>query len=435
VANSKIAVVSLGLATYVATAAAMILRNPPAFFRAEFWAEDGPEFFADSLSLGTAALWTPVYGYQFLLSRVIACMATWMPVVWTPYVYAWLCLVLNALSVTYFVRDGFSWLIPSKAIRVVTCLVLAIAPGTPEVVGNLCNLPASLTLLGLLMLLEKPFPPSAGKVAILAVLLLSAGQMFVLTPLTMLLYWRTLHRRYVVLVVVLLLIAAGNAVGNHYKAADAGYRNYDALPYIPSIVLAQACLRAFVGPFVGPHRTGQLMTAATAIFWPALAVMGVGTAWVVSRFRPFREPMIILVFSYVLVCGTFAVMLLSRDYAFELLARESGTFLWSHRYAYLPGSIAILFWLTVVGTPVDRWKRHSVPLAVYIVALLSTHGASQFFGVYPRPDLGWPRMAAEVQRVVNLKSQGLLGQATTIEGIQAHPVFFRYRTFSVTVRP
>jgi hypothetical protein len=148
---------AVGMWPCLLVAVIIFVRDPTPFLRAEFWAEDGPEFFATALTHGIQSLWTPVYGYHFLTSRMIAYTATWLPVVWSPYIYAWSCLAMSAVTTAYFTRDGFSWLIPSRWMRILTCTVLAVGPGTAAVFSSLCNLPSPLTLLGLLMLLEKPF--------------------------------------------------------------------------------------------------------------------------------------------------------------------------------------------------------------------------------------------------------------------------------------
>jgi hypothetical protein len=61
--------------------AIIVVRDPTPLLRAEFWAEDGAEFFAMALTHGIQSLWTPVYSYHFLASRMIAHTATWLPVV------------------------------------------------------------------------------------------------------------------------------------------------------------------------------------------------------------------------------------------------------------------------------------------------------------------------------------------------------------------
>ncbi len=153
--------------------AIIIVRNPVAVFRAEFWAEDATQFFFGSLSLGLKSLITPVVGYHCFISRVIAYIATFFPVLWTPFIYALTSLLINAGVASYFSRQSFSWIILSRPFRIFVCTILAMGPGTSEAFLNLANLSYVLTFFGLLLLIEKPWRLSVMKFAILGVLTLS----------------------------------------------------------------------------------------------------------------------------------------------------------------------------------------------------------------------------------------------------------------------
>jgi hypothetical protein len=424
---------AVGVWPALLVAVIVFVRDPTPLLRAEFWAEDGPEFFAAALTHGIQSLWTPVYGYHFLASRMIAYTATWLPVVWTPYIYAWSCLAMSAVTAAYFSRDGFSWLIPSRWMRILTCTVLAVGPGTSEVFSSLCNLPSPLTLLGLLMLLEKPFAVSGRKMVALIMLFLSAGQMFLLMPLIASLFWITRNHRYLVLLCVLVLLTVANVIGNHTQAAEAGYRNYGALEKVPAIFAAQFFLRSLVAPFLGSALTGYFMRAPAEIFWPGIAVSIWWGAWIISRFKSSLEKVALLGLAYFLVSGTFVVIALSRNYALHQILRESADVMWNHRYSYLPGSVAILFWFSVVSSPAIRWAARTVTAAVLI--LITFHNASRFRHDQDRPDLNWAKTADHIQSALDLQKAHLLDRPIRVEGIEVHPRDYRYRFFSVTVNP
>jgi hypothetical protein len=424
---------AIGIWPCLLVAVIIFVRDPTPLLRAEFWAEDGPEFFATALTHGIQSLWTPVYGYHFLASRIIAYTATWLPVVWSPYVYAWSCLATSAVTTAYFSRDGFSWLIPSRWMRILTCTVLAVGPGTTEVFSSLCNLPAPLTLLGILMLLEKPFAVSGRKTAALILLFLSAGQLFLMTPLIASLFWITRNRRYLVLLCVLVLVAVANSIGNHTQAAEAGYRNYGALEKVPAIFAVQFFLRSLVAPFLGPDLTGYFMRARAEVFWLGIAVSIGWGAWIISRFRSSLEKAALLGLGYFLVSGTFVVIALSRNYALHQIVRESADLMWNHRYSYLPGSVAILFWFSVVSSPAIRQSARTVTAAVLI--LISLHNVSQFPHYQSRPDLNWSKTADHIQSALDLKKAHLLDRPIRVERIEVHPRHYRYRFFSVTLSP
>src|SRR5437868_4626971 len=81
---------------YFLIAAIIAFRNPLPLTRAEFWAEDGSQFFGDALNLGVKGVITPFFGYHFFLCRVIAYLATFFPVVYAPLIYNGSSWLLNA---------------------------------------------------------------------------------------------------------------------------------------------------------------------------------------------------------------------------------------------------------------------------------------------------------------------------------------------------
>lgn len=385
------------------------------------------------MAAGVRSLGMPVYGYYFLISRGIAYAATWLPVVWAPYAYAWAAAAVNVMAAGYFSRPGFAWLVPDRRLRILACVVLAMGPGTSEVFANLCNLPSALTFLGLLLLLEKPFAPSATKTAALVLLFLSAGPMVLLVPLVGALLWFTRNRRYLVLLCCLIPVTVLNTMGNHVQSEAAGYRNYGALAHIPLIVTAHTLVRVVVAPFVGPFATEALMRAHAALFWTTLGMSVAVGIWAVSRFEASREKLTLLVSSYLLVCGTFAIIALSRSYALSQLLPQSVAFRWGHRYSYLPGAVAILLWFSIVsGTPVRRGAR---AVCAAVLLLITFHNVLLASFPLPRPDLHWPRTAATIQRALDLRRTGRLDAPVRIEGIEAHPHTYKYRLFAITISP
>ncbi len=157
--------------------AIIIVRNPVAVFRAEFWAEEATQIFFGSVSIGLKSLITPVVGYHCFISRVIAYIATFFGL-WTPFIYALTSLLINAGVASYFSRQSFSWIILSRPFRIFVCTILAMGPGTSEAFLNIANLYYVLTFFGLLLLIEKLWRLSVMKFAILAVLTYPRNHVF-----------------------------------------------------------------------------------------------------------------------------------------------------------------------------------------------------------------------------------------------------------------
>jgi hypothetical protein len=419
---------------YLLVAGLIALRNPAAVFRAEFWAEDGTEFFRTALGQGVSSLWIPVFGYQFFLSRAIAWAATLVPVVATPSIYAGACLVLNAVSVGYFSREGFAWLIPARSRRLFVCGLLAVAPGSGEVFLSLCNLTNSLALLALLMLIEKPHRLSWRKFAALMLIGISSGHTVILLPLILFLVFRTRDRRYVYLIMGIIPIQLANAIGNHHSGVETGFLDYSKLLVAPHVVMKNFVARLFFAPFLGVHETNILLRKAHALFWVAGAAALAGLLWAVRRTRSDREAAEFLGLSYVLTVGTFGIIVVSRAYVADLVQKN---ILWDIRYSFLPGVLADLIWMSLfLGWWRDRRARRSLAAVGLVgIVLVAGNNLSRWRHVPGRPDAHWPESARSIQVLLDQRARGELVVAGEVSGIRMHPVGTKFEWLTVTIPP
>lgn len=409
--------------------ALILARNPDPVFRAEFWAEDATEFFFGALSIGIGSLVTPVYGYHLFTSRVIAYTATFFPVLWAPYIYSVACLLITAFAAAYFSREGFSWIIPSRKFRLFVCVVLAIAPGTAEVYFNLSNLPSVLTVLGLLMLLEKPFRPSPMKFATLLILLPSAGQMLLLAPVVGSLWLLTRERRYLWLLGCMVPWVVLNGIGNHHASGQAGLLSYENAWAVPRVLLENTITRLFFAPIFGDELTGMIiMRRRASVFWLTSLVAVGGAAYAATKWRFLqREGAWLLILSFLCVICSFGLIAVSRNYATYQISRGSGNLFWGHRYSYLPGVVALIIWFRIAHDALAEWRgKMKFWPAAFAVILLAYHNVSQWNAYDHRPDLEWPKGAALIQSALDEKRQGKMDDGRlAIEFPWVHPVGWR----------
>lgn len=115
--------------------AALLLKSPDAFGNPQFWAEDGAVFFQQQQPAGGAAAWLQPYaGYLHVLPRLVAWLATFVPLAVVPAVYAYLSLAVNAVCVASLAQR----LLPSKLALAALAGVLLV-PTSGEVFGTLTN--------------------------------------------------------------------------------------------------------------------------------------------------------------------------------------------------------------------------------------------------------------------------------------------------------
>ena len=404
---------------FLIVAAVIAVRFPPTLWRAEFWAEDATEFFFDAVSLGAKSLVVPVYGYHFFVERVIAYVATFLPVYYTPYVYAWASLVIDAAALAYLVRDGFSWIAPRRGQRVLLAALLAVGPGTAEVLLNMANLPAALAFLGLLLLIERPFLIGPGKLILLVIIIASSGQMVLWIPVVAYLAWATKARTYWIVAISIAVFAVLNGIGNHEASSSAGILDYGALSVVPRILLENSFTRLLPGPFLGAL-TGLLMRSSAVVFWGA-AIVGLG-AFAALAYRASladRDGTAVLVLGYLGAIGMLGLTAISRAYSVPLLVRESGSLLYHLRYAFLPSAIATLIWASFLLRPrADPvWRRVRIIASVIIAINLAVCFSLRF----ARADLHWPARSGRVQWLLDLNRRNGQPVVIRIEDLPVHP--------------
>ncbi len=426
---------------FVLVAGLIAVRNPVALLRSEFWAEDALVFFPDALNAGWRSLYMPVYGYHFLLSRMIAWTATVLPVVAAPYVYAWASLAVSAAAIGYFSRETFTSVIPSYPSRVLACVLLVLAPGSGEVMMNLCNLMTPLTLLAFLLLLESPGHLGWRRFAVMLFLAASAGPVFLLTPVIAYLAARTGSVRHAALIGGMLPIFVANVVGNHVTGSQNGLLNYSYAVLVPMALAHNFVLRLAVLPIAGSGVTSSIMTSTTTVFWTVsigavLAIMAIWRSGLLST-RPARllddQIVVLLLLGFTSAVLTFGAIAVSRSYAIWQVLRQSGDPLWHMRYSFLPGTLAVLIWATLLYR---LWYhgRAARTVAFVLLAALSVHELSQWRNVPLRRDVGWPYAAEAIQDAVDARRRGVLEHPVAAV-VPVHPAYWNNGHVTVEIVP
>ena len=110
-----------------------LLRRPTALTTPGLYAEDGVVFLLQSLSSGAGAILDPYNGHILLLPRLMAGLATLLPLSWTPLVFT-LCSALVAVGAcSLLLSKRFDGLIPHYAQRVLLFGLLLLIPRLTEV--------------------------------------------------------------------------------------------------------------------------------------------------------------------------------------------------------------------------------------------------------------------------------------------------------------
>lgn len=110
----------------------LVLRRPSALTDPGLYAEDGVIFLLESLRDGVGAILQPYNGYVHLLPRLVAAVATILPLGWTPVVYSLATALASVGAAALVLSRRFDRLAPYTA-RVVVFGLLVLLPRLTEV--------------------------------------------------------------------------------------------------------------------------------------------------------------------------------------------------------------------------------------------------------------------------------------------------------------
>ncbi len=245
---------------------------------AEFWAEDGGQWYPQAYEFGWRCLLWPWSGYLQTFSRVVALASQPFPLVWAPTLFALTALAVQVAPPVFLVSDRMNGPWPSRVGRVPFALVFLTLQNSGEVYVNLTNAQWYLALLAFLVTVSDLPRSLMGRVFDGAVLILSglSGPFCLFTlPVAV---WAALRpggqgRGKRLLLVLGTVLVQGAFIA---FTAGAGRLPQDLGATIPLLARIIA-LQVAVGALMGEHTIGWLTTWAP---WYGRSVpFGITAAW------------------------------------------------------------------------------------------------------------------------------------------------------------
>ncbi len=425
----------INLLPFLLVAIIIFLRDPIPLLRAEFWAEDGTEFFLTSLTHGIRSLYTPVMGYHLFISRLIAYIATFFPILWIPYIYSAFALIINSITIGYFTRNGFSWIVESKMHRIFIVMILAVGPGTKDVFLNISNIMHNIGFLTILILVEEPHDFTWKKFFIIVIFLFSAGQLFVFFPLVLLFWYFTKDRRYFAMAVFFIFVAAINLLGNVADKASAGLMDFDNIIMVPRVLIENFIIRLIFVPLGGSYITTKIIKSPDLIFWSITLISFSLLVILFIKKRVYKQKeFLIFLVTYTCIIGIFGVVAIVRNYASHRLVHESGTIHWGIRYSFLSGMVTIIGWTAIFFRYINNKSIKNI-LAISMILLIAFHNLYKWNSINKRNDLSWPESAQKIQSALDMQKNGNMTKSITIKGIQVHPKGWLPEGMLITIKP
>lgn len=411
----------LGLAALIFVLSAA--RMPATFLYPSFWAEDGHVFFRDSIQLGPLALVRPVLGMYLTLPRVIAWLASFLPVSWAPAAYAVAAGVLSSLSLAVFSRDGFRWLIRSDGFRAALCVAFSLVPGMVECFFPLVTLTYVLFVAVLFLLLERDdsgvWSMSGRRAVLISLLWFSVAQGLVLAPLLFHLAIHTRNRRYLVC-----LASLAASVWLNLPAGSAALpATIPSWPSLLQVYTDNLFVRIVYLPLLGIPRLGAVLALPELAFLALSAVALALVLYVLARFATIDSSgRRLLVLATASAMTVFPLTALTRPYGMDVLLRPN-LIMGGMRYDVLPSILALLLASLLLVRP--TWPRAGQVGAALLLALVANNVLAQSF-LQPaqpfRPFVWeWPRQAERIESALAKRRAGRLHRKVVVKQIHSRP--------------
>lgn len=115
----------------------MVLRKPDTLLNPQFWAEDGLVYFSQALATGPASVFMPYNACLWILPRLIALAVTLLPVLWAPFAFNLIALIMDAACCALFSLPAYRHLVRSDWLRIGCCALFAVASSAGnEMIGT-----------------------------------------------------------------------------------------------------------------------------------------------------------------------------------------------------------------------------------------------------------------------------------------------------------
>ncbi len=411
----------LGLAALIFVLSAARMRAT--FLYPSFWAEDGHVFFRDSIQFGPSALVRPVLGMYLTLPRVIAWLASFLPVRWAPAAYAVAAGVLSSLSLALFSRDGFRWLIRSDWLRAGLCVSFSLVPGMVECFFPLVTLTYVLFIAVLFLLLERDgsgaWSMGGGRALLISLLWLSVAQGLVLAPVLFYLAIHTRNRRY-----LLCLASLAASVSLNLPAGGAAApATIPSLATLFRVFADNLFVRMVYLPLLGIPRLGAVLALPEPAFLALSAAAIVLAGYALARFTKIDSAGVRLLAVVTASAMTvFPLTAATRPYGLGVLLRPN-VIVGGMRYDVLPSILALLLASAILVRP--RSPRARQVACALLLALVANNVLAEPF-IQPaqpfRPFVWeWPRQADRIERALAKRRAGRLRRSVVVKEIHCRP--------------
>ncbi len=373
----------------------LLTRRPDAILNAQFWAEDGKDWYANAYNLGAVkSLFMAHDGYFQTISRITASIAQAFPLIWAPLIFNIVALIFEILPVNLILSSRFSEVIPNKSARLLLAFLYIALPNSVEVHANLTNAQWHLALLACMVVLAEPSDHKGWQRFDLATVALSAlsGPFSILLAPVALMRWIIRRERWIFYLCLLLL---GGALIQAFAFffIQPSVRPQIALGATPQLFSRIIGGQIFLSALIGQSGYGRLIShAAWKDIYTVLITLTGFVLILYSSLTASLELRLFILFAASIIAGALispAVTETVPQWQIMWLPKVGG------RYWFIP---MICFIATLIYL-----QRAATPRALRIIAasalLLMPVGIIRDWKYPPMPDLEFKSYAEKLREV------------------------------------
>ena len=378
----------------------LVLRRPDAVLKAQFWAEDGVQFFSAQAMHGSwRTLFEPYAGYLHLIPRLVAAGASPLPARLVPLFYNLSAFMIAAWCCCVFSLPWYRPLLKSDSLRALLCLLMATSFYADELIGTITNVQWFLFVPALLILIapteiyqRMPRWAFGATVLLLLVIGLSAPLVAILFPLAL---WSARRCRRTAVISAALILAVLIQVGLALLGSSVDRPGFSRNPVELATSVVVAFTYRVVLSSVAGHRMAQAISTERLGAVALAALLAVALGATIAWWRGDSSHRRRIVITLYLLFASLLLAMSGRSTA-KLFLTLSQLPQWRYDRYFFAGACLFAY---LVGMNVERWFAKRAPvirvlilLAVFVCGLIGNFRAAVF------GDYDWPAYAPAIDQ-------------------------------------
>lgn len=369
-----------------------VSRRPEILFNAQFYAEDGVNWYAQAYNHGSIkALFLLYVGYVHTFPRFIAALAQPLPLLWAPLFFNLVAITVQVLPVNLIISERFSTLIPSLPTKLFLAFLYLVLPNSAETHANLTNSQWRLALLSCLIFLAAPSYRLLWRcfdVVIIFFSSLTGPFCILLAPIAALRCWYHRSKWLFMLLAIMIPGFLVQILSIALKADDS--RSEATLGATPELFLKIIGGQVFLGTLIGQELYSRLLNYSGLYIWLVILAFVVGVMIIVQSLykSPLELRLFILFAVFIIGAGLVSPQISTNTPQWQLMV------LVGQRYYFIPA----LAFITALVWTISRKSSSKLSKIAKIVLAIMLIGIIFDYSLFSFPDFNFKKSVEQFEQ-------------------------------------